>query len=95
MKTGWIKGIPTPGKGPGRGTPFSVPIDTQRVLRQLQKFPPEMIAVKMTFPGRAPAFFALIKAIRENKYTGHSTAAVTSSRLNTENRDQQQVFRRK
>jgi radical SAM superfamily enzyme YgiQ (UPF0313 family) len=53
--------------------PFSVPKDTERVLRQIKKFLPDIIAISMAFQSRAPAFFELIKAIRKQAYTGHIT----------------------
>jgi anaerobic magnesium-protoporphyrin IX monomethyl ester cyclase len=53
--------------------PFSDPKDTERVLNQIQKFRPDLIAISMAFQSRAPAFFELIKNIRENGYKGHMT----------------------
>lgn len=53
---------------------FSVPADTQRVLKQIQKFHPDLIAISMAFQSRAPGFFGLIKTIREYGYKGHITA---------------------
>jgi anaerobic magnesium-protoporphyrin IX monomethyl ester cyclase len=54
--------------------PFSVPDDTGRVLKQIQQFHPDFIAISMAFQSRAPAFFELIKTIREKGYKGHITA---------------------
>ena len=54
--------------------PFSVPADIASILRQIQKFRPDIIAISMAFQSRAPAFFELIKAIRQNGYKGHITA---------------------
>jgi radical SAM superfamily enzyme YgiQ (UPF0313 family) len=54
--------------------PFSVPADIASILRQIQKFRPDIIAISMAFQSRAPSFFELIKAIRQNGYKGHITA---------------------
>jgi anaerobic magnesium-protoporphyrin IX monomethyl ester cyclase len=54
--------------------PFSVPKDTERVLKQIKKFRPDLIAISMAFQSRALAFFELIKAIRKANYNGHITA---------------------
>jgi anaerobic magnesium-protoporphyrin IX monomethyl ester cyclase len=54
--------------------PFSVPSDTPRVLKQIQTFRPDIIAVSIAFQSRAPAFFELIKTIRESGFTAHLTA---------------------
>jgi anaerobic magnesium-protoporphyrin IX monomethyl ester cyclase len=51
--------------------PFSDPKDTGQVLKQIQKFHPDLIAISMAFQRRAPSFFASIKTIRENEYKGH------------------------
>ncbi|MFA4824812.1 MAG: cobalamin-dependent protein [Methanoregula sp.] len=50
---------------------FSAPADTPGVLARIQKFRPDLIAVSMAFQSRAPAFFELIRTIRESGYTGH------------------------
>jgi anaerobic magnesium-protoporphyrin IX monomethyl ester cyclase len=54
--------------------PFSDQKDTEKVLKQIQKFRPDLIGISMAFQSRAPAFFELIKAIRKNGYKGHITA---------------------
>jgi anaerobic magnesium-protoporphyrin IX monomethyl ester cyclase len=54
--------------------PFSVPEDTERVLKLIHKFRPDLIAVSMAFQSRAPAFFDLIKKIRKNNSSSHITA---------------------
>jgi anaerobic magnesium-protoporphyrin IX monomethyl ester cyclase len=54
--------------------PFSVPEDTERVLKQIHKFRPDLIAVSMAFQSRAPAFFDLIKKIRKGNAACHITA---------------------
>ena len=54
--------------------PFSVPEDTERVLKQIHKFRPDLIAISMAFQSRAPAFFDLIKKIRRNNAACHITA---------------------
>jgi radical SAM superfamily enzyme YgiQ (UPF0313 family) len=53
--------------------PFSVPADAPRVLKQIKELRPDMIAVSMAFQSKAPAFFELIKKIREAGYVGHIT----------------------
>ncbi len=53
---------------------FSDPKDSDRVLKQVKKFRPDLIAISMAFQSRAPAFFELIRAIRKNNFTGHITA---------------------
>jgi anaerobic magnesium-protoporphyrin IX monomethyl ester cyclase len=53
--------------------PFNDPKDTERVLRQVKKFHPDIIAISMAFQSRAPAFFELIRKIRKNNYAGHIT----------------------
>jgi anaerobic magnesium-protoporphyrin IX monomethyl ester cyclase len=54
--------------------PFSGPEDTERVLRQVHRFRPDLIAVSMAFQSRARAFFDLIKKIRKNNAACHITA---------------------
>lgn len=54
--------------------PFSVPEDTERVLKQIHKFRPDLIAVSIAFQSRAPAFFDLIKKIRKGNAACHITA---------------------
>ena len=51
--------------------PFSIPADTESVLKQIQKSLPDLIAISMAFQSRAPGFFELIRLIRENGYKGH------------------------
>ena len=53
--------------------PFSVPADTQSVLKQIHNYHPDLIAISVAFQSRAPAFFELIKTIREKGYAGHIT----------------------
>ncbi|MDD1684177.1 MAG: B12-binding domain-containing radical SAM protein [Methanoregula sp.] len=53
--------------------PFSVPKDTERVLKQIKKSHPDLIAISMAFQSKAPVFFELIKAIRKTNYNGHIT----------------------
>jgi len=53
--------------------PFSVPGDMERVLKQIHKFRPDLIAISMAFQSRAPAFFELVRKIRAANYTGHIT----------------------
>jgi radical SAM superfamily enzyme YgiQ (UPF0313 family) len=54
--------------------PFSEPEDTERVLRQINKFRPDLIALSIAFQSRAPAFFDLIKKIRNANTACHITA---------------------
>ncbi len=54
--------------------PFSDPKDTERVLKQVHKFRPDLIAVSIAFQSRAPAFFDLIRKIRKNNSSSHITA---------------------
>jgi len=54
--------------------PFSGPEETGQVLKQVQKFRPDIIAVSMAFQSRAPAFFALIREVRTTGFSGHITA---------------------
>jgi anaerobic magnesium-protoporphyrin IX monomethyl ester cyclase len=54
--------------------PFSTKEDTDRVLKQVKKFKPDIIAVSMAFQSRAITFFALVKAIRKAGFIGHITA---------------------
>jgi anaerobic magnesium-protoporphyrin IX monomethyl ester cyclase len=53
--------------------PFSAPKDTDRVLKQVKKFHPDIIAVSIAFQSKAPAFFELIRKIRAANYNGHIT----------------------
>jgi anaerobic magnesium-protoporphyrin IX monomethyl ester cyclase len=53
--------------------PFSEQKDTPRVLKQVGRFHPDLIAVSMAFQSRALPFLELVKAIRENGYKGHIT----------------------
>jgi radical SAM superfamily enzyme YgiQ (UPF0313 family) len=53
--------------------PFSVPGDTERVLKQVHRFRPDIVAVSMAFQSRAPAFFDLIRKIRKNNAACHIT----------------------
>jgi len=53
--------------------PFSVPADTERVLKQREKFHPDLIAISMAFQSRAPGCFELITTIRDRGFTGHIT----------------------
>jgi anaerobic magnesium-protoporphyrin IX monomethyl ester cyclase len=54
--------------------PFSVPEDTERVLKHIHKFRPDLIAVSIAFQSRAPAFFDLIRKIRKGNAACHITA---------------------
>jgi anaerobic magnesium-protoporphyrin IX monomethyl ester cyclase len=54
--------------------PFSVPEDTERVLKQIHKFRPDLIALSIAFQSRALAFFDLIKKIRRANASSHITA---------------------
>jgi hypothetical protein len=54
--------------------PFSVPEDSERVLKPLHKFRPALIAVSMAFQSRATAFFDLIRKIRKSNAACHITA---------------------
>lgn len=54
--------------------PFSVPEDADRVLKQIHRFHPDIVAVSMAFQSRAPAFFELIKKIRKGNAVCHITA---------------------
>ena len=54
--------------------PFSVPEDTGRVLKHINKFCPDLIALSIGFQSRAPAFFDLIKKIRRTDTSSHITA---------------------
>jgi len=47
--------------------PFSVAEDTERVLKHIHRFRPDLIAVSMAFQSRAPAFFELIKKNQEKQ----------------------------
>jgi anaerobic magnesium-protoporphyrin IX monomethyl ester cyclase len=53
--------------------PFSLPHDIDRVLRQIRKSRPDLIAISLAFQSHAPAFFALIKTIRKKGFNGHIT----------------------
>ena len=53
--------------------PFSNKEDTDRVLRRVLLFSPDLIAVSMAFQSRALPFFELIKAIRKAGFVGHIT----------------------
>lgn len=53
--------------------PFSAPKDTDRVLKQIKKFRPGLIAISMAFQSKAPAFFDLIRKIRAAGFSGHIT----------------------
>lgn len=53
--------------------PFSDTPDTDRVLKHIRKFRPDMIAISIAFQSRAPAFFDLIRAIRKANFSGHIT----------------------
>ncbi len=57
-----------------RIAPFSMPGDEPEVLRQVQDFRPDLIAVSMAFQSRAPLFFDLISSIRTAGFAGHITA---------------------
>lgn len=54
--------------------PFSDTQDTGRVLQQIRQFHPALVAVSIAFQSRAPAFFSLIRAIREAGFSGYITA---------------------
>jgi len=54
--------------------PFSDTKDADRVLKQIKKFRPDLIALSIAFQSRAPAFFDLIRAIRKANFPGHITA---------------------
>ena len=53
--------------------PFSVPEDTERVLKQIYRFRPDLVAVSMAFQSRALPFFDLIRKIRKNNAVCHIT----------------------
>jgi radical SAM superfamily enzyme YgiQ (UPF0313 family) len=53
--------------------PFSNKEDTDRVLKQVQTFHPDIIAISMAFQSRALPFFELIKVIRKKGFLGHLT----------------------
>jgi anaerobic magnesium-protoporphyrin IX monomethyl ester cyclase len=54
--------------------PFSVPEDTEQVLKHIHKFRPDLIALSIAFQSRAPAFFDLIRKIRRANASSHITA---------------------